>query len=112
MATQGSVAKITGKEGTRFEGIALAYDSEEEMLAALEKGEIKKDVKQVVIIRYEGKSSRQWMYEYIRIIFEIQHKIKHIKYKTYRIYHTYTHLCMYLFMYVTIHPSIHLYTLP
>ena len=35
LAPLGSVAKITGKEGTRFEGGALVYDSEEEMLLAL-----------------------------------------------------------------------------
>ena len=29
LAPEGSVAKITGKEGLRFEGTALAYDSEE-----------------------------------------------------------------------------------
>jgi dihydroxy-acid dehydratase len=48
------VAKITGKEGLSFEGVAIAYDSEEEMLRGLENGEIKHGVKQVVIIRYEG----------------------------------------------------------
>jgi dihydroxy-acid dehydratase len=48
------VAKITGKEGLRFCGTALVYDSEEEMLAALEAGKIVKGVKQVVVIRYEG----------------------------------------------------------
>jgi dihydroxy-acid dehydratase len=50
----GSVAKITGKEGTRFKGKALCYDSEEQMLAGLERGEIKKGEKSVIIIRYEG----------------------------------------------------------
>lgn len=48
------MAKITGKEGLRFCGTALVYDSEEEMLAALEAGKIVKGVKQVVVIRYEG----------------------------------------------------------
>jgi dihydroxy-acid dehydratase len=52
LAPTGSVAKITGKEGERFEGIAKVYDSEEAMLAGLEKGEITKG--QVVVIRYEG----------------------------------------------------------
>src|SRR5678816_203925 len=42
LAPAGSVAKITGKEGERFEGIAKVYDSEEAMLAGLEKGEITK----------------------------------------------------------------------
>jgi dihydroxy-acid dehydratase len=52
LAPAGSVAKITGKEGERFEGIAKVYDSEEAMLAGLEKGEIAKG--HVVVIRYEG----------------------------------------------------------
>jgi dihydroxy-acid dehydratase len=52
LAPQGAVAKITGKEGLRFEGIARVYDSEEAMLAGFERGEIVKGT--VVVIRYEG----------------------------------------------------------
>ena len=52
LAPDGSVAKITGKEGMRFSGPARCYDSEELMLAALEKGQIQKG--DVIIIRYEG----------------------------------------------------------
>jgi dihydroxy-acid dehydratase len=52
LAPGGSVAKITGKEGERFSGVAKVYDSEEAMLAGLERGEIVKG--QVVVIRYEG----------------------------------------------------------
>jgi dihydroxy-acid dehydratase len=52
LAPDGSVAKITGKEGERFTGVAKVYDSEEAMLAGLEKGEISKG--QVIVIRYEG----------------------------------------------------------
>jgi dihydroxy-acid dehydratase len=52
LAPTGSVAKITGKEGERFEGVAQVYDSEEAMLAGLERGEIAKG--HVVVIRYEG----------------------------------------------------------
>ncbi|MBE7466998.1 MAG: dihydroxy-acid dehydratase [Planctomycetes bacterium] len=52
LAPDGAVAKITGKEGVRFSGPARCYDSEELMLAALERSEIKKG--DVVIIRYEG----------------------------------------------------------
>ena len=52
LAPDGAVAKITGKEGERFEGQAKVYDSEEAMLAGLEKGEIGKG--HVVVIRYEG----------------------------------------------------------
>ena len=52
LAPDGAVAKITGKEGTRFSGPARVYDSEELMLAGLEAGQIRKG--DVVIIRYEG----------------------------------------------------------
>ncbi len=52
LAPDGSVAKITGKEGERFSGIAKVYDSEEAMLAGLEKGEI--STGHVIVIRYEG----------------------------------------------------------
>lgn len=52
LAPEGAVAKITGKEGTRFTGPARVFDSEEEMLAALEQGRIRKG--DVVIIRFEG----------------------------------------------------------
>jgi dihydroxy-acid dehydratase len=53
LAPEGSVAKITGKEGLVFEGLALCFDSEEEMLARLAE-----DTQQfkgtVIVIRYEG----------------------------------------------------------
>ncbi|HVW11358.1 MAG TPA: dihydroxy-acid dehydratase, partial [Bryobacteraceae bacterium] len=52
LATEGAVAKITGKEGLRFSGPARVYDSEELMLESLERGEIKKG--EVLVIRYEG----------------------------------------------------------
>jgi len=52
LAPGGSVAKITGKEGLKFSGPACVYDCEEDMLAGLERGEIRKG--DVVVIRYEG----------------------------------------------------------
>ncbi|MGB0383954.1 MAG: dihydroxy-acid dehydratase [Ardenticatenaceae bacterium] len=52
LAPEGAVAKITGKEGLRFSGPAQVYDAEEDMLAALERKEIRKG--SVVVIRYEG----------------------------------------------------------
>jgi dihydroxy-acid dehydratase len=52
LAPEGSVAKITGKEGERFSGVAKVYDSEEAMLAGLEHKQIAKG--DVVVIRYEG----------------------------------------------------------
>ncbi len=48
----GAVAKITGKEGTKFSGTANCFDSEESMIAAMQKQGIKKG--DVVVIRYEG----------------------------------------------------------
>lgn len=52
LAPEGSVAKITGKEGLLFEGVAKVYDSEELMMAGLARKEITKGM--VVVIRYEG----------------------------------------------------------
>jgi dihydroxy-acid dehydratase len=52
LAPEGAVAKITGKEGLKFSGPARVYDSEEDMLHALEQKKIQKG--DVVIIRYEG----------------------------------------------------------
>ncbi len=52
LAPEGAVAKITGKEGETFTGRANVFDSEEEMLAALEQNEILKG--DVIIIRFEG----------------------------------------------------------
>lgn len=52
LAPEGSVAKITGKEGLLFEGPARVFDSEEDMMAALDENKIQKG--DVIIIRYEG----------------------------------------------------------
>ena len=52
VAPLGSVAKITGKEGLRFSGPARVFDSEEEILTALEEKSISKG--DVIVIRYEG----------------------------------------------------------
>ena len=52
LAPEGAVAKITGKEGLKFSGPANVFDSEEDMLAALEQKKINKG--DVVVIRYEG----------------------------------------------------------
>jgi dihydroxy-acid dehydratase len=52
LAPEGAVAKITGKEGLTFTGPARVFDSEEDMLAALEEGQIQKG--DVIVIRYEG----------------------------------------------------------
>ena len=52
LCPDGAVAKITGKEGLVFTGRANCFDSEEDMLHALEAKQIAKG--DVVIIRYEG----------------------------------------------------------
>jgi dihydroxy-acid dehydratase len=52
LAPGGAVAKITGKEGLVFSGPARIFDSEEDMLRALEQHQIQKG--DVVVIRYEG----------------------------------------------------------
>lgn len=52
LAPEGAVAKISGKEGTRFTGKARVYHSEEDALKRILDGTIKKG--DVVVIRYEG----------------------------------------------------------
>ena len=52
LASEGAVAKITGKEGLRFSGPAAVFDREEDLLGAVERNEVKKGC--VVVIRYEG----------------------------------------------------------
>jgi dihydroxy-acid dehydratase len=52
LAPEGAVAKITGKEGTRFEGTARVFDSEEQALERILDGTIKAG--DVVVIRFEG----------------------------------------------------------
>jgi len=52
LAPEGAVAKISGKEGLRFEGRAICFDSEEKALKAILDGKVKKG--HVVVIRYEG----------------------------------------------------------
>ncbi|GLC45185.1 hypothetical protein PLESTB_000426600 [Pleodorina starrii] len=53
LAPEGSVAKITGKEGLLFEGEALVFDGEEDMIAMVG-AEPNKFRGKVVVIRYEG----------------------------------------------------------
>ena len=52
LAPEGAVAKITGKEGMIFTGTARTFDREEDMLPALQRGEIGPG--DVLVIRYEG----------------------------------------------------------
>ncbi|MCB2407299.1 dihydroxy-acid dehydratase [Hymenobacter lucidus] len=62
LAPEGAVAKITGKEGTRFEGPASVFDSEEE----LNEGLSKVAPGQVVIIRYVGPKGGPGMPEMLK----------------------------------------------
>lgn len=66
LAPGGCVGKITGKEGTRFEGTARVYDSEDAFIAALEAGALKKGEKTVVVIRYEGPKGGPGMPEMLK----------------------------------------------
>ncbi len=52
ISPDGSVAKISGKEGLVFEGNAIVFNSEEECMEAILKKKIKKG--HVIVIRYEG----------------------------------------------------------
>ena len=52
LAPEGAVAKITGKEGTHFEGRARCFASEEEALRAILDGVVAPG--DVIVIRYEG----------------------------------------------------------
>jgi len=66
LAPGGSVGKITGKEGLRFTGKAKVYDAEDLFIEALERGEIKKGEKTVVVIRYEGPKGGPGMPEMLK----------------------------------------------
>lgn len=66
LAPGGSVGKITGKEGLVFTGKARCYDQEDDFIEALERGDIKKGEKTVVIIRYEGPKGGPGMPEMLK----------------------------------------------
>ncbi len=64
LATEGSVAKITGKEGLVFEGTAKVYESEYDANDGIGAGEVKKG--DVVVIRYEGPKGGPGMPEMLK----------------------------------------------
>ncbi|KAI9483143.1 MAG: dihydroxy-acid dehydratase [Benjaminiella poitrasii] len=66
LAPEGSVAKITGKEGLRFTGKARVFDGEENFITALENNEFKKGEKTVVVIRNEGPKGGPGMREMLK----------------------------------------------
>jgi dihydroxy-acid dehydratase len=61
VAPEGSVAKITGKEGLRFEGSARVFHSEEKALQAILDNTVKAG--DVLVIRYEGPKGAPGMRE-------------------------------------------------
>ncbi|KAF6233212.1 hypothetical protein HO173_008501 [Letharia columbiana] len=66
LAPGGAVAKITGKEGTRFTGIARVFDKERELDIALNKGLIPHSPNLVLIVRYEGPKGGPGMPEQLK----------------------------------------------
>ncbi len=66
LAPGGAVAKITGKEGTKFVGKARIFDKEIKLDAALNSGSIKHGENLVVIVRYEGPKGGPGMPEQLK----------------------------------------------
>jgi dihydroxy-acid dehydratase len=64
LATEGAVAKITGKEGLKFEGTAKVCEREEEVIEYLQNGEIKAGM--VIVIRNEGPKGGPGMPEMLK----------------------------------------------
>ncbi len=64
LAPTGSVAKITGKEGLKFEGVAKVCEHESEVIDALQKGEILPG--QVIVIRNAGPKGGPGMSEMLK----------------------------------------------
>ena len=64
LASDGAVAKITGKEGTSFKGVAKVYNSEEEGVEAILTNQIQEG--DVVVIRYEGPKGGPGMREMLK----------------------------------------------
>ena len=64
LATGGSVAKISGKEGELFEGPARVFDGEEELIAGIHSGRIKAG--DVVVIRQVGPRGAPGMPEMLK----------------------------------------------
>ena len=64
LAAEGSVAKITGKEGTSFKGKARVFNSEEEGVDAILANKINEG--DVIVIRYEGPKGGPGMREMLK----------------------------------------------
>jgi dihydroxy-acid dehydratase len=64
LATLGSVAKISGKEGERFTGPARVFDGEKELISGIREGRVKPG--DVVVIRYVGPKGAPGMPEMLK----------------------------------------------
>ena len=64
IASKGSVAKITGKEGLKFSGPAKVFDSELDANNGIKNGQVKKG--DVIVIRYEGPKGGPGMPEMLK----------------------------------------------
>lgn len=64
LATEGSVAKITGKEGEFFEGPARVFDGEKELINGIQSGRVKPG--DVVVIRHVGPKGAPGMPEMLK----------------------------------------------
>ena len=64
LAERGSVAKISGKEGERFEGPARVFNGEKDLVQGIANGRVKKG--DVVVIRYEGPKGAPGMPEMLK----------------------------------------------
>lgn len=64
LATKGAVAKISGKEGLRFQGPAIVFNSEEELNKSITQGKIQPG--HVVVIRYVGPKGGPGMPEMLK----------------------------------------------
>ncbi len=64
LAEEGSVAKITGKEGERFEGTAIVFDDEFSAIEGIGNGAVKEG--QVVVIRFVGPKGGPGMPEMLK----------------------------------------------
>ncbi|GFF32904.1 dihydroxy-acid dehydratase, mitochondrial [Aspergillus lentulus] len=66
LAPGGAVAKITGKEGTKFTGKARVFDKEFQLNDALTQGKIPRVENLVLIVRYEGPKGGPGMPEQLK----------------------------------------------
>lgn len=64
LAEKGSVAKISGKEGERFEGTARVFDGEKKLIAGISEGSVKHG--DVVVIKNEGPKGAPGMPEMLK----------------------------------------------